>query len=692
VRHVNPAQRGFEPDCASAGVAEPRISGAAYASGASASAFFIRSRRFVECFRLSVSGICERHAIIAGHQLVKSDDWLPMPTALLVVRLILMVVFALAGVAKLADLAGSRRTLNEFGLPRSLAAPASVVLPVCELLIAIALFLRSTAVYGAVAAAALLGVFMIGIGRSLALGRRPHCRCFGQLYSQPVSWKALARNGALGALTLVVVVGGRTDPGPSVVTWLLPLTAFERAVVLGGVVGLALSGVQSALLVKAIRRSDQLLALLTPSPKASAGAQAGQHEPQPVQLREPMPGHAVGTAAPSFALPTVQGDIVTLDALRAPGKPVVLVFSDPDCGPCAALLPVVGEWQRSLAPSLTIALLSRGSADANRIKANEHGVHNLLLQRDREVASDYGILGTPSALVVRSDGSIDSPVAQGEVEIRQLVTRTAQGSAVQGTSLLVPAPDFALSDLDGRPVTLKRFRGKDTLVLFWNPKCSFCQEMLQALRAWEAQPQIERAELLVISTGSADENRALELQSTILLDPQFAVASLYGARGTPSAVMVDADGRLASAVAVGAPAVMRLAGQADSGSTALTGVSNGETTVGLGRAPLTTLPPGAKPAKRSCVLDELLPDGSMVLYNGCQHQVMTLNSTAAFVWECCDAEHDLAAIATEMRDVFPTIDLEEDVRQLVNQLLQADMIEPAPTVASASRQATGAAV
>ena len=615
-----------------------------------------------------------------------------MPTALLLVRLLFMLMFAIAGVTKLGDIAGFRRTLTEFRLPRSLVAPTSVVLPVCELLIAIALIFRSAAIYGAVAAAAILGVFVIGIGHSLARGRKPHCHCFGQLYSQPVSWKALARNGALGALALVLVVEGWTDPGPSVVTWLLPLTAFDRAVVFGGAAGLALLGLQSALLFKAIRRSDQLLGLLARSPVASAGAHAVQPEQQPIKLRESTPGRAVGTAAPNFALPTLQGDIVSLDALRAPGKPVVLLFSDPDCGPCEALLPAVGEWQRNLAPSLTIALLSRGSVDANRIKANEHRVPNLLLQRDREVASDYGILGTPSAVVVRPDGSVDSPVAQGDVEIRELVIRTAQRNAVQGTPQLIPAPDFVLSDLDGRSVTQKRFRGTQTLVLFWNPGCGFCRQMLHDLKAWEAQPLTERAELLLISSGSADENRALDLQSTILLDPPFAVASRYGARGTPTAVMVDPEGRLASAVAVGAPAVLRLAGQAPAASAAATGVSKGETTVRIGRAPLTTLPPWAKPLKRSCVYDELLPDGSMVLYNGCQHQVLTLNGTAALVWECCDGEHDVAAIATEMRDVFPTIDHDEAVRNLVDQLLQADMIEPAPTAASRSREATVSAV
>jgi len=50
------------------------------------------------------------------------------------------------------------------------------------------------------------------------------------------------------------------------------------------------------------------------------------------------------------------------------------------------------------------------------------------------------------------------------------------------------------------------------------------------------------------------------LTSPVLLDPQFAVGRAFGASGTPSAVLVDAEGKVASEVAVGAPAVMELAG------------------------------------------------------------------------------------------------------------------------------------
>ena len=52
-----------------------------------------------------------------------------------------------------------------------------------------------------------------------------------------------------------------------------------------------------------------------------------------------------------------------------------------------------------------------------------------------------------------------------------------------------PAPEVALPDLEGQTVKLEDFRGEETLVLFWNPGCGFCQQMLPDLKAWEEDPQ-----------------------------------------------------------------------------------------------------------------------------------------------------------------------------------------------------------
>ena len=84
-------------------------------------------------------------------------------TALLIARVLLALVFASAGVAKLADRSGSRQALIDFGLPRSLAAPLGILLPLAELEVAAALIPVATAWWGAMGALALLLAFVGGI-------------------------------------------------------------------------------------------------------------------------------------------------------------------------------------------------------------------------------------------------------------------------------------------------------------------------------------------------------------------------------------------------------------------------------------------------------------------------------------------------------------------------------------------------
>src|SRR5262249_62414682 len=52
-----------------------------------------------------------------------------MSLVLLLARLLLAVVFLAAGLAKLADLAGSRQALRDFGVPARLATPLGLLLP-----------------------------------------------------------------------------------------------------------------------------------------------------------------------------------------------------------------------------------------------------------------------------------------------------------------------------------------------------------------------------------------------------------------------------------------------------------------------------------------------------------------------------------------------------------------------------------
>src|SRR6185503_3124653 len=101
---------------------------------------------------------------------------------------------------------------------------------------------------------------------------------------------------------------------------------------------------------------------------------------------------------------------------------------------------------------------------------------------------------------------------------------------------------------------------KKSLLVFWNPDCGFCQQLLPELKSWEAEPPPRAPDLVLVATGPAEANRQLGLRSTILLDQMGEVAQAYEAGGTPMAVLVDAEGRIASTLVAGGPGVLALAG------------------------------------------------------------------------------------------------------------------------------------
>ena len=347
-----------------------------------------------------------------------------METALFVIRLVLAAVFLVAGMAKLADLAGSRQALRDFGVPASLSSPFGVLLPLAELAVAGALL--PSAWWGAAGAFVLLLLFVAGISYNLAHGRTPDCHCFGQLHSAPAGWPTLIRNLVLSALAGVVVWFGRGNAGPSALSWIGALTVAQRAELLGFLILLALLTGMGWLLFHILRQQGRLLLRI-----------------EAVESRLVEAGFAPMAAAAS--------------------------------------------------------------------QRNGHGASV--------------VLRPPTGLKIGD-----------------------------------PAPEFSLSDLSGNLVHLSDFQGRQTLVLFWRPSCSFCQRMLADLKAWETQPPEGAPRLLVVSTDSVQDNQAMGLRSPVVLDQAgTSISSKFGASGTPMAILVDAEGRIASELAAGAPAVLALA-------------------------------------------------------------------------------------------------------------------------------------
>ena len=335
--------------------------------------------------------------------------------------MLLALVFLVAGVAKLADRPASRQAVVAFGIPVGLATPLSLLLPMTELVVAMALIPSASALWGAVGALALLVLFITAIGLSLARGRRPDCRCFGRLYSVPMGRTLLYRNVMLAALAGYVVWWQWNDADPARAHWPWGVAAVPWDSLLGGGLGLGLLALAGKLVLDLGHRRPR---------RVAADVRVERH---PVGTT----GLPVGTPAPAFVLPDRDGRVYSLDTLCESGKPVLLIFSSPGDDVCTSLLPEISGWQHDHAAALTITLVSQGTPHANDTTGPGHAGPPLLVLRDADVTRAYGVNTFPSAVLVGSDGRIGSPVAAGAEAIRSLIGRIvwAPGRSPRATPL-----------------------------------------------------------------------------------------------------------------------------------------------------------------------------------------------------------------------------------------------------------------
>ncbi len=102
---------------------------------------------------------------------------------------------------------------------------------------------------------------------------------------------------------------------------------------------------------------------------------------------------------------------------------VLLVFRDPNCGPCDAVAPeLVRIHEAHRGNGLSVVLVGRGDPDENRAKAGKFGFpFPVVLQKKWELSKQYGIFATPVAFLVDEAGVIAQPVGQGAAGIVALV-------------------------------------------------------------------------------------------------------------------------------------------------------------------------------------------------------------------------------------------------------------------------------
>jgi methylamine dehydrogenase accessory protein MauD len=164
--------------------------------------------------------------------------------------------------------------------------------------------------------------------------------------------------------------------------------------------------------------------------------------------------------------------------------------------------------------------------------------------------------------LLRQNGRILLRLEALEEQVAQLGAASA-AQAPQGLDAGATAPEFELPDLGGKPVGLARWRGRRVLLIFFNPRCGFCEQMAAGLAALDADGGEGRPVPVLITTGDVEENRRFMeehgIRCPVLVQRGEEVSSRYQAAGTPMGYLLDEDGVIATPLTVGAENLLALA-------------------------------------------------------------------------------------------------------------------------------------
>lgn len=113
-----------------------------------------------------------------------------------------------------------------------------------------------------------------------------------------------------------------------------------------------------------------------------------------------------------------------------------------------------------------------------------------------------------------------------------------------------PAPDFALTTLDGKDVKLSDMKGKVVLVDFWATWCPPCRKSLPHLQKVSADKALADKGLVVWAVNAQEEKAKVEKFMTdnkytfhVPMDPGKAMKE-YKVQGIPTTIVVGRDGKV----------------------------------------------------------------------------------------------------------------------------------------------------
>ena len=122
------------------------------------------------------------------------------------------------------------------------------------------------------------------------------------------------------------------------------------------------------------------------------------------------------------------------------------------------------------------------------------------------------------------------------------------------------APDFSLTDAQGKTHSLSEYKGKYVVLEWFNPECPFVKKHYGTSNMQNLQKQYTDKGVVWLTVdsnapgteGSITPEQAQKVsaswkthQTALLLDPEGKAGRAYGAKNTPNMVIISPEGKIA---------------------------------------------------------------------------------------------------------------------------------------------------
>lgn len=131
----------------------------------------------------------------------------------------------------------------------------------------------------------------------------------------------------------------------------------------------------------------------------------------------------VGKKCPDFDAPLITDGIARpFSSMLSSDKVNVLVFWSVDCPHCKTSLPKLNEWLKSHQAGMNVISAARVTDDATKTRTAEYCrisgfVFPTFVDMDMQIGSAFQVTSTPTVVVIRPDGVVDSVLLSGETDL-----------------------------------------------------------------------------------------------------------------------------------------------------------------------------------------------------------------------------------------------------------------------------------